>query len=128
MNNEIDKLKSILSTFDKSTEKFDEHDISAELKSNFKEITNIDNEIYFEIIAFDLYPFIKNGIDNSDTYYGPLASLRQSDGSIKEYPDINTISSKIIDYWTLRVNEVKNPILKSRYSDLIWDFKKKQQI
>ncbi|HFC76653.1 MAG TPA: DUF4209 domain-containing protein [Candidatus Moranbacteria bacterium] len=52
--------------------------------------------------------------------------LSNDKGQIVEYPSIRQIDQETLEYWTKRVRESsKNPILLSRYADLVVDFSPK---
>lgn len=53
------------------------------------------------------------------TYFGPMYVA----GGI-ESPSIEFIDTEILEYWKIILGKVNNPILKARYSGLIWDFTK----
>ena len=95
---------------------------------NFKsKKTPTDSEFFYEEIAF---AFIERGsspLEWGDTFYAPLFDYTHpvTNKWVSSYPDIQNITPKMIDYWEKRSNEVDNPILKCRYSGLVWDFSQK---
>jgi hypothetical protein len=42
-----------------------------------------------------------------------------------KYPSIRRVDQEMLEYWTKRAKESKNPILSSRYADLVVDFSSK---
>ncbi len=40
-------------------------------------------------------------------------------------PDLSTISSASVDAWMRPAERVRNPLLRSRYADLVWDLQRK---
>ncbi len=74
------------------------------------------------------YDFLADYQDDSSrwgTYYGPMFVLPNNEGQMVEYPSIKRIDMEILDYWTQRAKETRNPILSSRYADLVVDFSSK---
>ncbi len=74
-----------------------------------------------EFIAFDLTVIHQNA-DEQKTYYEPMFSFTYEDK--KEYvpPSIKAIDQNMLEYWEKKARESKNPILSSRYADLVVDF------
>ena len=56
------------------------------------------------------------------TTYGPMTSASREDGTPFYAPDIKEADAATIEYWKKRSLECKQPILRARYSDLVWDF------
>ena len=56
------------------------------------------------------------------TTYGPMTSATREDGTPFYAPDIEEANAETIEYWKRRSLESKHPILRARYSDLVWDF------
>lgn len=109
---EIEKIESVC-----------EDDISSKFKTLIPDNGDeISLELKGELIAFDLVENYSG--DNSvwGTYFGPRLIWRNDDGSTTEAPSIQHIDKDMIDYWLRRLDMTKNPLLKARYSGLIWDF------
>lgn len=117
----------ILNEFDTNDRKnFDEHDVVLALGTIIPEDKSlIDDELNAEIMAFDFSENYQNKTTGWGTYFGPKFVWNNDDGTATEYPSITLITSTMINYWEKRAHESINPILKSRYSGLVWDFKKK---
>jgi hypothetical protein len=109
-------------TLDKKN--FDERDISSSLKSLIPEDkSSIDDELKAELMAFDFSENYRDPKTGWGTYFGPMIVWNNGDGTSIESPSIKLITPSMLDYWEKRANESINPILKSRYSGLVWDFK-----
>lgn len=92
-----------------------EFEIAQEIKNIIKKNKNykLTKEDMAEQMAFDLMADYPSYYPGCETYYEPVpASIKQ-------------IDQKILEYWTKRAKESKNPILSSRYADLVVDFSKK---
>ena len=127
----IKKLHSILNEF-KNPEFFIETKIHRKIRDfnvkNFKsKKTPTDSEFFYEEVAFAFLETKNPPSEWGDTFYAPLFGYNDSITQkwTSCYPDIQNITPKMIDYWEERSNEVDNPILKCRYSGLVWDFSQK---
>ena len=56
-----------------------------------------------------------------NTYFGPCGSGTDKNGNITYYPDISSLTSANIEHWKTRALTLKNPVLVSRYADLVWE-------
>jgi hypothetical protein len=105
---------------------FGEHSISSELR---KSIQNKDHELPLEmlseIMAFDFCEDYQNKESGWGTYFGPMMVWNNGDGTGTESPSITRVTEEMITYWEKRSAEDINPILRARYSGLVWDFKLK---
>ncbi len=73
-----------------------------------------------EMMAFDYTQDYKNNSWN--TYYGPMFTGQDKNGQIVEYPSLSKVDQEILNYWASRSEVSKNPVLISRYADLVIDF------
>lgn len=123
----METLREILDEFDKPNNKdYTEQDVCSALEKLIsKEDNLIDEELKAEIMAFSFVENYKDKNTGWGTYYGPMFVWKNNDGAMIESPSINQITPQMIDYWEKRIYETNNPILKSRYSGLVWDFKSK---
>ncbi len=102
-----------------------EYKIAEQINHLFsKDEKNITNNELAERIAFDFIENYKSDLDWG-TYYGPQYILPSKKRKVIIYPHIKQINKEIIKYWKKRAKESKNPVLKSRYADLVIDFNPK---
>ena len=79
----------------------------------------------FEWMAFDFQPDAPPDM-SWDTYYGSMYVFPdQKTGQMVETPSIQKVNQEALRYWAKRAEECNNPILSSRYADLVVDFSKK---
>lgn len=118
-------LHDILKEFDDINKRgFDEYDVSSALRTLIPEDKSLIEEgLNAELMAFDFAENYKDQKTGWGTYFGPMIVWNNGDGTATESPSIELINTDIIDYWEKRANESINPILKSRYCGLVWDFK-----
>lgn len=120
----IDKINKFLTEIEAKNNPINESDISSKIGEIIGQNNELSNEVNAEGIAFHFSE------DNSDseygwgTYFGPLATIPNDDGTVSEIPSIKRINNEIITYWEKRSQEAKHPVLKARYSGLVWDFSK----
>lgn len=76
----------------------------------------------YEVMAFG---FIENYVDEKSgwgTYFGPFAVWKKDDGTFTKSPSIQRVDKETLEYWLNRSEKSNNPIMKARYSNLVWDF------
>jgi len=121
------EIRRFLKELDIVSEQISEHNVSEKIRSFIKEnfSKNPPDVLIWEQMAFDFtenYPDDKSGWG---TYFGPMFVFPNEEGKMVEYPSIQKITPDIISYWEKRAKESENPILKARYSNLVWDFSEK---
>jgi len=104
-----------------------EHDIAKEIKEILKKDEKYEptKEDIAEQMAFDFMAEYSNDNSGWGTYHGPMFVLPNDKGQMVEYPSIKRIDQEMLDYWAKRARESENPILSSRYADLVVDFSQK---
>jgi hypothetical protein len=58
-----------------------------------------------------------------DTYFSPFMSAKNRDGSDFYSPDIKNLDRGVVGHWEERAKSCRNPVMRARYSDLVWDLK-----
>jgi transposase len=104
-----------------------ERNIAKEIKNILRKDDDYEptKEDMAEQIAFDFLADYPNDDSGWGTYYGPMFILPNDKGQMVEYPSIKRVDQNMLEYWTQRAKNVKNPILSSRYADLVVDFSDK---
>lgn len=75
-----------------------------------------------ELAAFQFAPAGGAQLSIWNTYFAPRGGATFTDGSSLHVPDIAQADTDILEFWKRRAGEVKHPVLRARYSDLVWDF------
>ncbi|MEM5872129.1 MAG: DUF4209 domain-containing protein [Candidatus Aenigmatarchaeota archaeon] len=125
------EIKKYLAELDKNPNKLPpyegEYYIAKAIKDIFAKDTNYKPTIedLAEQMAFNFMAEYSNDNSGWGTYYGPMFVLRNQQGQMVEYPSIKRVNKETLRYWAKRAKEVKNPILSSRYADLVVDFSPK---
>ncbi len=104
-----------------------EYDIAKEIKSILEKDKDyeLSAEDIAERIAFDFLADYSNDNSGWGTYYGPMFVMPNKEGQMVEYPSVKKVDEETLNYWAKRARETKNPILSSRYADLVVDFSPK---
>jgi hypothetical protein len=123
----MQKINDILKDLENVKEPFTERKVSKIIqeKMQCKDGSNPPTKILAEYIAFDYCETLSEDGSVWGTYYGPLLTTPNENDTINEYPSIKKVNKEILEYWFKRAKESKHPILKARYSSLVWDFSKK---
>lgn len=74
-----------------------------------------------ELAAFQFRPS-HDQLSPWNTYFRPQGGATFSDGSQFYAPDIAQADAEIFEFWKMRAAQMKHPVLRARYADLVWDF------
>lgn len=127
MGDILDKINETLSKFENSTKAFDEFEIHSAIErlQDKNDTSRPPMEWLAEYIAFGFYEDSSGQGSVWGTYFGPLMSGTNKDGSGFEFPSLSHVTNEILNYWAKRAKEAKHPILKTRYTALVWEFSRK---
>ncbi len=117
----MDCVTLIIEEYESKQDPFNEAEISDRLRQLAEKQPEIKEENAFrgESLAFH---FSENA--GVDSYYGPFFRSQREDGFIYESPSISEVNEDILKYWQGRSQQVQHPLLRLRYSDLVWDLTK----
>ena len=120
-------VSDVLGKFESATETFLEVAVADSLRAASAQApssSQSERDIWWaESAAMSFYRRADGEASVWGTTYGPMTSATKEDGSPFYAPDIKEADSVTIAYWNLqRSLESKHPILRARYSDLVWDF------
>jgi hypothetical protein len=120
-------IQSILAGFENSETPFTESEIYESLLNcvNILSAENQTNELNYEIVAFGLIEDTDHARKEWEPWRSPAAVVENEKPGMVELVDPAEISLETLYYWSRRVKETKNPLMKSRYADLVWSFSKK---
>ena len=123
------EIKTYLENLDQEQKAFasyhGELDIAEAIKDILAKDTNYKPTIE-DIAEFMAFYFMAEYLNNNSgrgTYYGPMIGSNQQ-GQMVECLSIKRVD-ETLKYWGKRAKETKNPILSSRYADLVVDFSPK---
>lgn len=117
-----DWIERILSNFEERAEPtFFEAEISDALRP--PRDSSVSDEDWPAFRAeWSAFLFRENRKEDRETYFAPMTSFVR-DG--KEYfsPDVRELDADTVAHWEERANTSKNPVMRARYADLVWDLK-----
>lgn len=126
------KIADWLKEFDKAHKTFDsfcgENTVADAIRGIIKsegETYALSEEDIAEKIAFDFFGKYPDNESSWGTYYGPVSVLRNDAGQVVEYPSLMGVTANVLQYWEGRSKSTQNPLLASRYADLVIDFSPK---
>lgn len=93
--------------------------IQEQIPEGYGELSSIEKA---ELIAFRFIEPSKNRNATTNTYFKPLTVTKNEDGTVNEFPSVAMITTDIISYWIARLEQVRHPVLATRYAGLIYDF------
>jgi hypothetical protein len=120
-------IEEIIAQYDSATDPFDLTVLRSRLFDEAKkhQLNEPDRAaVHADVSALGFRPFRE---DNSEwgTHFGPWYMGQKPDGTAIHDPDLKTLSGASIDAWIARAETVRNPLLKSRYADVVWDLQRK---
>ena len=119
-------VQSVLDTFESTPDTFLEVAVVDSLRlatANVEPSNQGERDIrWAESAAMSFYRRADGEASVWGTTYGPMTSATREDGTPFFAPDIKEADAATIEYWKKRSLECKQPILRARYSDLVWDF------
>jgi len=128
MAGECQELNKILQSFEEASEPFDAAALSDAIVK-LRHEAGSDNqrpmECRAESAAFLFCEEYGDQPSGWGTYYGPFYSRVGDDGKWLGAPDIADVTPEILQYWAERAQTVRNPAMRNRYADLVWDFSRR---
>jgi hypothetical protein len=119
-------VRNVLEKYESATETFLEVAVAESLRSvttGIQPSGQSDRDLrWAESAAMSFYRRADGEPSVWGTTYGPMIRATKEDGAPFYAPDIAEANSETIEYWKGRSRESKHPILRARYSDLVWDF------
>lgn len=118
---------NVLNSFEQQTSPFNEaqvYDALANARKSLGDLSESDFEgLRAEASAFFFYER-RNGDSVWGTYFAPTFTATTKDGQQVRNPDITQLGPPVIEHWQSRAKATKNPVLRARYADLVWDLSK----
>lgn len=114
-----DELARLMDQLEQSKEKTSEHSISSKINKATEE--DQSTEAIAERLAFGFCEDYLNKQSGWGTYYGPMMAWVGDDGKAYESPSLSLVNDNIVEHWVARSQNTKNPMMKARYSGLVWD-------
>lgn len=126
------KNKKIKETFDEIEKTAQNYEFSREISLLFTQVINSEKKIedknIIEKLIWEekLFSFITRTTlnDTRKERFHPVFSGTNEDGVPFNFPDIKDFNKDAIEYFKTRTSKTQNSVLKSRYSDFIWELTK----
>lgn len=58
------------------------------------------------------------------TFFAPMMTATRNDGKKFVSPNIEDLDAEVVIRWEERARTVKDPVMRARYADLVWDLKR----
>lgn len=125
-NNELKKLSfdELLQLSEENTNDF-KYDRSSIYKVAFDICKEAGDEINKEKMQKEILAFDLSTHNSPEKRFSEKMIFTTESGQEIKYPDPEKdFTSDVIEYYKHRAKETKNPILRARYSDIVWEFKR----
>lgn len=118
------RIVNIIDKFDKDNQYVSKYTILNEVKGLGIKFDDFNDEERYEVIGLMLTENYEDKEDGWGIYWGPQKVLIDQNGDRLDVPSLELITDKCLDYWKARIEDIKNPILASRYCNLVIEFMK----
>jgi hypothetical protein len=81
-----------------------------------------DFGLWCELAVFYLRPSFDDGENPWNSFFRPMSSMLYENGVTVYSPDIVGADADAVDHWSRRAQELKHPVLRARYADIVWEF------
>jgi lysyl-tRNA synthetase class 1 len=118
-------IEEILDTYDERTTPHNEVEIAEAISTVRKSKGDLSEEDFKALLAeHSAFFFIDSHGESSrwGSYFAPMAELGRADGSTLLSPDIAELDDQTLEHWRDRAKSAKNPMMRARYADLVWEF------
>lgn len=120
-------VTDVLEVFERQSTPFNEAEVYGALVAARKPMGDL-SEPDFDAFRAEASAFFFYERRNRDsvwgTYFAPTFTATTNDGREVRNPDIADLGPHVIEYWEGRARTVQNPVMRARYSDLVWDLGK----
>jgi lysyl-tRNA synthetase class 1 len=120
-------INEVLSSFEHRTEPYMEVEIADALRAVRKGQGDMSDEDWKGFIAeWSAFLFLESRGKESvwGTYFAPMMSGKKADDTDFFSPDIKDLDAGIVAHWEKQARTCGNPVMRARYSDLVWDLKR----
>ncbi len=117
--------EEILAAYDEKTTPHNEVEIAEAISAARKSKGDLSEEDFKALLAErSAFFFIESHGDSSrwGSYFEPMAELGRADGGTLLSPDIAKLDDQTLEHWRNRAGSAKNPMMRARYADLVWEF------
>lgn len=118
-------IEEVLVAYDEKTTPHNEVEIAEAISTARKSKGDLSEEDFKALLAeHSAFFFIDSHGESSrwGSYFAPMAELGRADGSTLLSPDIAELDDQTLEHWKDRAKSAKNPMMRARYADLVWEF------
>jgi hypothetical protein len=118
-------LQALLTELDADPSLTSEEGCATKLRALREYYTTADvsapDAFFAELIAFSVHAPYPDTPSRWGTYFGPIMTGQTATGEPWESPSRADITDEMLLYWRRRAPEARNPIMRARYADLVWE-------
>lgn len=118
-------IEEILAAYDEKTTPHNEVEIAEAISTARKNKGDLSEEEFRALLAeHSAFFFIESHDESSmwGSYFAPMAEFSGADGSTLLSPDVAELDDQTLEHWRERARSAKNPMMRARYADLVWEF------
>ena len=119
------RFAELIARLDASQDPTGEHDLHSPLRTLRSDLeaegTPPPHALLAEEIAFLVHAHDHQGPSEWGLHFGPMMSGPASNGGRWDVPSLASMTPEVLQYWASRVDASRNPVMKARYSDLLWE-------
>lgn len=122
-----DWVENVLLSFEHRTEPYMTGDVADALIGIRKSQGNLSDQDWKAFLAeWSAFFFSERRRGDSiwGTHFAPWASGKNDDGTDFFSPDIKDLDADTVAHWEERAKTCAHPVMRARYSDLVWDLKR----
>jgi Domain of unknown function (DUF4209) len=117
-------LQPTLTHFEGRTDPFMEVEIGEAIASSRRKKGDIDQaELKVSLAEHSAFMFMERADGDSvwGTYFAPIFEGTRANGERLRMPEIEDLDGETVAHWKERANDSKNPLMRARYADCVWD-------
>lgn len=81
-----------------------------------------DFGLWCEMVPSLLSTNLRNSGENPwNSYFRPFTSITYEGGTSLFHPQVDEVTSDAVDHWAERARQLKHPVLRARYADVVWE-------
>jgi len=122
-----DWVEKVLSSFENRAEPYMEVAIADALHAARKNQGDLSDEDWKGFSAEQSAFLFAGGRGKESvwgTYFAPIMSAKKQDGTDLFLPDAKDLDADTVAHWEKRARSCASPVMRARYSDLVWDLKR----
>jgi hypothetical protein len=118
-------IEGILAVYDERSTPHNEVEIAEAISTARKSKGDLSEEDFKALLAeHSAIFFIESQRESSrwGSYFASMAEFTKKDGGALLSPNIAELDDQTLEHWRDRARLAKNPMMRARYADLVWEF------